>query len=488
VSRPSRRAIASIDATSAFAPAEGDKPLALAMREKTRGASLGGDGTGTEQLLSSCQWQIAVDLEWSHQAFTCGSQRSPSHPSPRARSFRRNLVRCCEHEPVRIARPNGVSMLANNPRGVTRSSLPWLAVVLALSACDRAGSGGAAPGGTTGLGGDATDVEEVGEAPVATQGDTETSGEPSIAGGTDTGGSLPESIGGAAFDGVGGASDDVGGSAGEANGAPEASDDDETAACAIAHPGGVVNHQLASGGRAREYRLFVPDSYDGETRLPLMFNLHGTGGDAAGQAQDSGMERLAQEEGFIVIGLQGVQNSWNVLLNDPNGVDDVRYASDVLDDVLQKVCVDERKVYATGFSGGARMSSRLACNLSERITAIAPVSGIRWPAPCSGRAVPVVTFHGLADPQNTYAGMARGDEWAESVEDALKGWANHNACDETRGETPEVNRVSVYSYGNCADGADVVLYRIAGLGHTWAKDEVDATRVMWTFLRTHSLP
>jgi len=262
----------------------------------------------------------------------------------------------------------------------------------------------------------------------------------------------------------------------------------EPPACAIAHGGGVVNLQLTSGGRAREYRLFVPDSYDGKTRLPLIFNLHGTGGDAAGQARDSGMEGLAQEEGFIVIGLQGFQNSWNVLLNDPNAVDDVQYTSDVLDDVLQKVCVDERKVYATGFSGGARMSSRLACNLSERIAAVAPVSGIRWTAPCNGRAVPIVTFHGLADPQNTYAGMARPDEWVESVEDALEGWANHNGCDQARNETPEVNRVSVYSYGNCAEGADVVLYRIAGLGHTWAKNEIDATREMWTFFKKHPMP
>ncbi|MEO8180300.1 MAG: PHB depolymerase family esterase [Deltaproteobacteria bacterium] len=371
-----------------------------------------------------------------------------------------------------------------------------------MSACGGAESDGAAPGGTAGLVVDSSGVEGGGETPSATQGDSETSGETSMLGAAATGGSSPESLGAAALNGVAGAPDDVGAPAGEADGAAGAGDQGETTAqgdtggeavgeppaCAIAHPGAVANHQLTSGGRQREYRLFVPDSYDGATRLPLMFNLHGTGGNAAGQAQDSGMERLAQEEGFIVIGLQGFQNNWNVLMNDPNQVDDVQYASDVLDDALRNVCVDERKVYATGFSGGARMSSRLACNLSERIAAIAPVSGIRWTAPCNGRAVPVVTFHGLADPQNTYAGMARADEWVESVEDALEGWANHNGCDEARVETPEVNRVSEYSYGNCVDGADVVLYRIAGLGHTWAKNEIDATREMWTFFKKHTLP
>ena len=368
-------------------------------------------------------------------------------------------------------------MLPNHPRRVSRSSLPWRAVVLALSACGGAESDGVAPGGTAGLVGGSSDVAEVGKTPSATGGDTEIGGEPSMVGATDTGGSSPETIGG-----VRRAPDDVGGSAGE----PPAQGD-TSPACAIAYSGGVVDQQLTSGGVEREYRLFVPDSYDGKTRLPLVFNLHGTGGTAAAQAQDSGMERLAQEEGFIVVGLQGLQNRWNVLLTDPNDVDDVQYASDVLDDARQKVCVDERKVYATGFSGGARMSSRLGCNLGDRIAAIAPVSGIRWTAPCNGRAVPVVTFHGLADPQNTYAGMARDDEWVESVEDALAGWADHNGCDAARNETPEVSLVSVYSYGNCADGADVVLYRIAGLGHTWAKNEIDATREMWTFFKAHAM-
>jgi polyhydroxybutyrate depolymerase len=385
-------------------------------------------------------------------------------------------------------------MLTNNPGGLTRSSLCWLAVVLASSACGGAEPQGAAPPGPAALVGDGSGVEAVGEAPSASPGDPESNGEPSRVGATDTGGSSPETVAGAAFDGVAGSAD-------EEEGAAEGADDGATTAeggmggeavveapaCALAHPGGVVNDLLTSGGREREYRLFVPDSYDGKTRLPLMFNLHGSGGDAAGQASDSGMESLAQEEGFIVIGLQGLQGNWNVLMNDPSQVDDVQYASDVLDDALQKVCVDERKVYATGFSGGARMTSRLACNLSDRIAAIAPVSGIRWTAPCNGRAVPIVTFHGLADPQNTYAGMAR-DEWVESVEDAVEGWANHNGCDEARDEAPEVNLVSVYSYGNCTDGADVVLYRIAGLGHTWAKDEIDATREMWTFLQKHAMP
>ena len=136
------------------------------------------------------------------------------------------------------------------------------------------------------------------------------------------------------------------------------------------------------------------------------------------------------------------------------------------------------------------MSSLLGCKLNARIAAIAPVSGLRWPAPCGGRAIPVLTFHGLADRQNTYDGKAegRGDEWLESVPDALAGWAQHNGCNaDVIFEDPE-GPLSVMRYANCREGAEVRLIRIDGLGHTWTRKEVDTTEVMWQFFKSHRLP
>ena len=104
--------------------------------------------------------------------------------------------------------------------------------------------------------------------------------------------------------------------------------------------------------------------------------------------------------------------------------------SDVIDHVAAQACTDSTRVYATGFSGGARMSSLLGCALGLRLAAIAPVSGLRAPdRTCVTRPVPVLTFHGLADPQNTYEGHVPGRAaWVESVPDALAAWAAHNAC------------------------------------------------------------
>ncbi|HXS80911.1 MAG TPA: PHB depolymerase family esterase, partial [Gammaproteobacteria bacterium] len=200
-------------------------------------------------------------------------------------------------------------------------------------------------------------------------------------------------------------------------------------ACAIAAASGVSEQRLTSGGRERTYRLFVPPGYDGRTLLPLVLDLHGSGGTADRQAETSRFETLAAGEGVLVATLQAAAegNRWNVPITSERP-DDVRYVSDVIDDVAKRACTDERRVFATGFSGGARMSSLLACKLGDRIAAIAPMSGLRWPGGCEGRAVPVLTFHGLADPQNTYDGhvASRAGEWDESVPEALAGWAKHN--------------------------------------------------------------
>jgi polyhydroxybutyrate depolymerase len=260
----------------------------------------------------------------------------------------------------------------------------------------------------------------------------------------------------------------------------------QSTSCNLPQASGVSSQQLMSGQRQRAYRLFVPPGYDGAARLPLVLDLHGSGGNSTGQARTSGLETLSATERFIVATLDADGARWNVPVQEGRA-DDVAYVRDVMTHVAARVCIDETRVYVTGFSGGGRMTSLLACQLGSRIAAIAPVSALRWPGPCTGRPVPVLTFHGLADPQNPYDGHAagRGAEWLESVPDALAGWARHNSCkgDVILEDPP--GPLSTMRYEGC--GAEVRMIRIDGLGHTWAKQEVDATVVMWQFFKAHRL-
>jgi len=256
--------------------------------------------------------------------------------------------------------------------------------------------------------------------------------------------------------------------------------------CDLPHASGVSMQQIVSGQRPRTYRLFVPPGYDGRQRLPLVLDLHGSGGNAAGQARNSGLETLSASERFLVATLEAEGGRWNVPVQQ-NRPDDVLYVGDVIAHAGSRVCVDNTRVYATGFSGGGRMSSLLGCAMGSRLAAIAPVAGLRFPTPCNGPAVPVLTFHGLADSQNPYDGHAagRGAEWEESVPDAMAGWARRNSCKGNVILDDPPGPLSTMRYDGCANGAEVRLIRIDGLGHRWTRDEVDTTAVMWQFFKSH---
>lgn len=259
-------------------------------------------------------------------------------------------------------------------------------------------------------------------------------------------------------------------------------------ACTLEHASGVFTEHPTPGGKARTYRLFVPPGY-GQSLLPLVLDLHGSGGDAESQARTSGLETLAATEKFLVATLQGEQGQWNVPI-EAERPPDVAYVSAVIAHVKARVCADLTRVYATGFSGGARMTSLLGCALGWRLAAIAPVAGLRMPASrCSTRPIPVLAFHGLADSTNPYDGHAPGRAaWVESVPEALAGWAKHNGCAETVVIEDPPGPLSTMRYDGCKSGAEVRLIRIDGLDHRWTREEVDTTAVMWEFFKKHKLP
>lgn len=257
------------------------------------------------------------------------------------------------------------------------------------------------------------------------------------------------------------------------------------ATCTLAPVNGEMR-ELTSNGRKRTYRLFVPPTA-GQKQLPLVLDLHGSGGNATERAKNSGFEVLAAREGFAVATLQAEDSRWNVPASGARA-DDVQYASDVIDHVAARSCIDATRVYATGFSGGGRMSSLLGCRLNDRIAAIGPVGGLRWFGPCPGRAVPVITLHGTADLTSPYEGHGdRGAEWVESVPEALAGWASHNRCQPRLVQEDPPGPAYTVRYDGCAAGTEVRLARIDGLGHVWPHTEIDATETVWQFFKTHSL-
>lgn len=320
----------------------------------------------------------------------------------------------------------------------------------------------------------AGNANAAGGAGASTGGTSATTGSPSASGGSATGDS---GAGGTAFAGSGGSASSAGG-AGSGGTIP---------ACNLPHSKGVQQLSLRSSGMTRKVRLFVPSRYDGQARLPLVLNLHGSTDNADNFASSSQMEQVAETEGFAVAGLEAVAGQWNVPPAD-NLPDDVKYASDAIDLAAITLCIDSARVYVSGFSGGGRMSSQLGCELPDKITAIGPVAGVRWPAPCPGRAVPVITIHGLDDTTNAYAGEGPSHpRWNESVEDAVLGWATKNGCSLARQTDDPPGPLSTYSYGQCNQNATVTLVRMDGVAHAYPTGTpLHAAKEVWSFLKAHS--
>lgn len=271
------------------------------------------------------------------------------------------------------------------------------------------------------------------------------------------------------------------------------------------------------GGHQRTVVVHVPSGYKDSTRTPLVLNMHGSGATAVDQELFTGMDATADADDFIVAYPQallpdGAGFDWNVpgvpLIGGravPKGAaNDVQFLTQLVGLLEQRYCIDPTRVYATGFSGGARTASQLACDASGVFAAVAPVSGLRRPTPCpAGRAVPVVAFHGSADPVDPYGGHGQ-PYWTYSVPQAAADWASQDGCSAKAATSKPDSGVTLTSYGGCRGGASVELYTIAGEGHEWPdgprmpralttvlgpqSTAISANAVMWAFFAAHRLP
>jgi polyhydroxybutyrate depolymerase len=267
-------------------------------------------------------------------------------------------------------------------------------------------------------------------------------------------------------------------------------------------------HESRSGELTRRWLLYVPRPEEPGEPLPLVFNLHGSGSTPEEQLALSGLEEVAERESFVVVAAAatGAEQRWNVP-PDPGKPDDVRFLSELIDHVAALTPIDRTRVYATGFSGGGRMASQLACDLSDRVAAVAAIGGIRFPGPCTqARPMPILAFHGTADTVNPYEGGGQ-PYWGTGVEPAIQGWAEHNRCPQ-RSEQTLPTGVREIRHGGPSCGAEVLLYRIENFGHSWpravaaldnngdglrvGKDikggEVTASELLWRFFQSHPMP
>jgi polyhydroxybutyrate depolymerase len=237
--------------------------------------------------------------------------------------------------------------------------------------------------------------------------------------------------------------------------------------CGIPRVAGTRSHTVRAAGMNRRYFLTIPPGYRGDTRVPLVVDLHGAGSNANQQMLLSRARAAARARGWIVATPDAGRAFW--YLQARNG-EDITFIQRVLQDAARRVCVAPRRRFAMGMSNGAAMSAVLTCALPDTFAAAASVGGINIGGSCAERPRPILAIHGTADPTVPYNGGPLGGRVSglitvPSVPSRMATWAIRNHC--VGQPTSEViaQAITRIRYDGC-DEPDVLL-KVSRGGHTW---------------------
>jgi polyhydroxybutyrate depolymerase len=278
----------------------------------------------------------------------------------------------------------------------------------------------------------------------------------------------------------------------------------------------IIHNSLTYQGYERQYEIYLPGGY--RSGMPAVLVLHGYSQDVTFIRDYTGMNSLAEAEGFIAVYPSSVPPGWNVEYDHPAlplpNIDDVDFFSQLINDLYNRYSIDLYRVYCCGFSNGGDMTFRLAVFLPDRFAAVAGVSGVLTEKTLEHgqsvgtvrsqlrSSVPVLMIHGTAD---TWVPYDEASYNCLNVEDTMQFWLARNGCtgnpkiellpdlDPADGSTVE-KRV----WSNCAVDTEVVFYKIIGGGHGWpgssgkyaaqfgvTNRDIDACSEIWDFFKKY---
>jgi len=326
---------------------------------------------------------------------------------------------------------------------------------------------------------------------------------------------------------------------------------------------GPGNHDFSINfdGMVRSYKVHAPPSYNALSPTPLVITFHGGGGNSEAMRIFTNMDSTSNREGFIVVYPEATGDTllgqpaggWNACdscgakLMIENNNDDVGYIAKMIDKLTGDFVIDKNRIFATGHSNGAQMTFRLACELSDRIAAIAPVGmqALNMET-CEKlkRPMPLILIHGTEDNCSLYDGGKCGGCFAKffnnyfqhpliapyypdyepidvgqfqfscgSIPDHIERWKTINQVSKASKITYKNGDAECVTYGPDEEG-EITLCTIRSLGHAWPggtkgapckepfsvkckiwedligpfTNDIIANDAMWEFFKKHPMP
>lgn len=245
--------------------------------------------------------------------------------------------------------------------------------------------------------------------------------------------------------------------------------------CTPTYEAGVTDVSVDRADGRRTYVVHRPAV--GGRRLPLVVDLHGTTGtselqEATSRLGAAGIDSAA----WITVTPQaiGPVSAWSV----PGAVpgDDLNFIEEIVVDLVEHACADPSRVFATGFSSGAAMSTWLGCE-STLFAGVAPVAGVNLARVCEDAPpVSLLAFHGTGDDVVPMEGL---DGWDSDRFDDLRlfyrgdaratveSWARRNGCESEPTVSQQPPLSTRFEWSECDAGTTVTFVVTEGAGHVW---------------------
>lgn len=267
---------------------------------------------------------------------------------------------------------------------------------------------------------------------------------------------------------------------------------------------------ISNSGQNRAYTVVLPSNYYDSSGFSLVIALHGGGGSSTQFEKLSQLTQKASSAKFIVVypNGSGTIKTWNAgqccgsAVTDK--VDDVGFISKMIDKLNSTYKIDPKKVYVTGHSNGGMLAYRLACELSDKIAAIAPNASTMVITDCKPkRSVPIIQIGSKLDENVPYlGGFGSGVTQINftPVEQVLAGWSVIDGCTNPKKLAFSNNLYAQYQWTGC-NASRIDFYLTNDGGHSWSgglqgegidadppSNAVNANDLIWNFFLEYRLP
>jgi polyhydroxybutyrate depolymerase len=248
-------------------------------------------------------------------------------------------------------------------------------------------------------------------------------------------------------------------------------------------------NSIISESKKRFYNLRLPKDYKRESYYPIIYVLHGAEGNGEIMEILSGFTHYGEINNYIIVYPYGTGKSeWKSLFWNADGccgisvenkTNDVQYFKDLHSKLLKKYNIDENLVFIAGYSNGAMMALKIACQVPNTFKGVASVSGTMFDLEScnTDNPISILLINGREDKIVRYDGNLGSGPYLiypkNSISKIFDFFENKNNCEVDKLENSENIEIQI---SKCKSKIILKKVILTKDGHIWPGSHISFTK------------